>query len=72
MAGPLDFDDDMQRMLRRKGEATANGGHAYQLLLRLAERRDFDRPRLYHRELAVVLLEAQARIKVAALSRLAQ
>ena len=40
MAGPLDIDDDMQRMLLRKGEATAKGGHAYQRLLQLAETRD--------------------------------
>ena len=40
MAGPLDIDDDMQRMVLRKGEATAKGGHAYQRLLQLTETRD--------------------------------
>ena len=40
MAGPLDIDDDMQRMVLRKGEATAKGGHAFQRLLKLAETRD--------------------------------
>ena len=40
MAGPLDIDDDMQRMVLRKGEATAKGGHALQRLLQLAETRD--------------------------------
>ena len=40
MANPLDPDDDMQRMVLRKGEATAKGGHAYQRLLQLAETRD--------------------------------
>lgn len=39
MAGPLDIDDDMQRMQLRKGEATAKGGHAFQRLLQLAETR---------------------------------
>lgn len=34
------LDDDMQRMLLRKREATAKGGHAYQRLLQLAETRD--------------------------------
>ena len=36
----LDSDDDMQRMVRRKGEATAKGGHAFGRLLHLAETRD--------------------------------
>ncbi len=40
MAGPLDINDDMQRMVLRKGEATAKGGHAFQRLLQLAETRD--------------------------------
>lgn len=40
MAGPLDIDDDMQRMVPPKGEATAKGGHAFQRLLQLAETRD--------------------------------
>jgi hypothetical protein len=40
VAGPLDIDDDMQRMQLRKGEATAKGGHAFQRLLQLAETRD--------------------------------
>ena len=40
MAGPLDIDDDMQRMVLRKGEATAKGGHAFQRLLQPAETRD--------------------------------
>ena len=40
MPGPLDFDDDMQRIVLRKGEATAKGGHAFQRLLQLAETRD--------------------------------
>ena len=40
MAGPLDIDDDMQRMVLRKGEATAKGGHAFQRLLQLVETRD--------------------------------
>lgn len=35
MAGPLDIDDDMQRVQLRKGEATAKGGHAFQRLLQL-------------------------------------
>ena len=39
MVGPLDIDDDMQRMVLRKGEATAKGGHAFQRLLQLAETR---------------------------------
>ena len=39
MAGPLDIDDDMQRMLLRKGEATAKGGLAFQRLLQIAETR---------------------------------
>lgn len=40
MAGPLDIDDDMQRLVLRKGEATAKAGHAFQRLLQLAETRD--------------------------------
>ena len=36
MAGPLDIDDDMQRMVLRKGEATAKGGHAFQRALHAA------------------------------------
>jgi len=43
MANPLDpFDpnSDMQRMVLRKGEATAKGGHAFQRLLHLTETRD--------------------------------
>ena len=40
MAGPLDTDDDMQRMVLRKAEAIAKGGHAYQRLLQLTETRD--------------------------------
>jgi hypothetical protein len=40
VAGPLDIDDDMQRMVLRKGEATAKGGHVFQRLLQLAETRD--------------------------------
>ena len=40
MAGLLDFDDDMQRMVLRKCEATAKGGHAFQRLLQLTEARD--------------------------------
>ena len=40
MAHPLDPDDEMQRMVLRKGEATAKGGHAFQRLLQLAETRD--------------------------------
>ena len=40
MVGPIDIDDDMQRMALRKGEATAKGGHAFQRLLQLAEIRD--------------------------------
>jgi hypothetical protein len=40
VAGPLDIDDDMQRMVLRKGEATAKGGHAFRRLLQLAETRD--------------------------------
>jgi predicted metal-dependent HD superfamily phosphohydrolase len=35
VAGPLDLDDDMQRMVLRKGKATtAKGGHAFQRLQR--------------------------------------
>ena len=51
MAGPLDPDDDMQRMVLRKGEATAKGGHAFQRLLQLAETRLRPGPphRLVHR-----------------------
>ena len=45
MAGPLDIDDDMQRMVLRKGEATAKGGHAFQRLLQPAETRDSDQVR---------------------------
>ena len=45
MPNPLDPDDDMQRMVLRKGEATAKGGHAYQRLLQLAETRDSDQVR---------------------------
>ena len=37
---PLDPHSDMQRMVLRKAEATANGGHAYARLLQLAETRD--------------------------------
>ena len=40
MAGPLDFDDDMQRLVLRKGEATAKGGQAFARLLTLAETRN--------------------------------
>ena len=40
MACPLDIDDDMQRIVLRKGEATAKGGHAFQRRLQLAETRD--------------------------------
>ena len=40
MANHLDPDDDMQRMVLRKGEATAEGGHAYQRLLQLFGTRD--------------------------------
>ena len=40
MANHLDPDDDMQRMVVRKGEATAKGGHADQRLLQLAETSD--------------------------------
>lgn len=40
MAGPLDIDDDMQRLELRKREATAKGAHAFQRLLQLAETRD--------------------------------
>ena len=40
MANPLDPDDDMQRMVLRKAEATAKGGHAIQRLLTLTETRD--------------------------------
>jgi hypothetical protein len=39
MPNALDPDDDLQRMLLRKSEATAKGGHAYQRLLKLAETR---------------------------------
>ena len=37
---PIDHDGDMQRMVLRKGEATAKGGHAFERLLQLAETRD--------------------------------
>jgi len=40
LVGPLDIDDDMQRIALRKSEATAKGGHAFQRLLQLAETRD--------------------------------
>lgn len=40
MTHPLDPDDDMQRMVLRKAQATAKGGHAFQRLLHLAETRD--------------------------------
>ena len=40
MANHLDPDDDMQRMVLRKGEATEKGGHAYQRRLQLAETSD--------------------------------
>ncbi len=39
MANPLD-PDDMQRVVLRKGEATAKGGQAFLRLLQLAETRD--------------------------------
>lgn len=39
MAGALDIDDDMERMVLRKDEATMKGGHALQRLLQLAETR---------------------------------
>ena len=37
MADTLDPEDDLARIRRRKSEATAKGGHAYQRLLQLAE-----------------------------------
>jgi len=40
MAHAFDPDDDLQRMLLRKSEATAKGGHAYQRLLQMAETHD--------------------------------
>ena len=40
MVGPHDIDDDMQRLVLRKGEATAKGGQAFQRLPQLAETRD--------------------------------
>ena len=40
MAGPLDIDDDMQRMVLRRGEAIAKGGRAFQRLSQRAEIRD--------------------------------
>ena len=40
MVSPLDIDDDMQRTVLRKSEATAKGGHAFQRLLQLAGTRD--------------------------------
>jgi len=40
MANHLDPDDDMQRMVLRKGEATAKGSHAYQRRLQPAGTRD--------------------------------
>ena len=40
MAHRLDPDDEMQRMILRKSEATAKGGPAYERLLRIAETRD--------------------------------
>ena len=40
MADPLDIDDDMNRIRRRKSEATAKGGQAFLRLLRLAEGSD--------------------------------
>ena len=40
MVNPLDPDDYMQRRVLRKGEATAKGEHALQLLLQLNEARD--------------------------------
>jgi len=40
MAHALDPDDEMQRMVLRKCEATAKGGHAFERLLKLAETRD--------------------------------
>lgn len=40
MAGPLDIDDDMERLRRRKSEATAKGGQAFLRLLQLAEAGD--------------------------------
>ena len=42
MANHLDPDDDMQRLMLRKGEATKKRGHAYQRLLQLAETSDSD------------------------------
>ena len=35
-----DIEDDMQRLVRRKGQATAKGGHVFRCLLQLAETRD--------------------------------
>ena len=40
MANPLDLDNDMARIRRRKSEATAKGGQAGPCLLLLAEHHD--------------------------------
>ena len=40
MAHPLDPDDDLARIRRRKSEATAKGGQAFLRLLLLAEHHD--------------------------------
>jgi hypothetical protein len=40
MSGIEELGDDMERMRRRKSEATAKGGQAYLRLLQLAETRD--------------------------------
>ena len=114
MAAPLDIDDDLQRMVLRKGEATpvtdtfptplddidlsilgspaerferddqdVRKEYAWVPGFRYQEARAQvlqslpNRPRLYHGEHAVALLEAQARVNLAAalsstLRRLAQ
>ena len=40
MSGPVDIDDDMQRIVLRKRESTEKGRHAFERLLQLAETRD--------------------------------
>ena len=74
MAGPLDVDNGMQRIVLRKGVATANGDCTLVTQYDApVQPRFLDRPRLHHGERAAALLEAQSRISgAAAFSRLAQ
>ena len=80
MVGPLDIDDDTQRMVLRKSKASAVAENypaarddAVQSARWAAAWSSLDRLRLHQGGHAVALLRAQARIHLAAaLSRLAQ